>query len=96
VTGDPERQGPIVESNWEGWAVSQKMLQDGQVWENDQYVFQVDKVGKDSYRVVLFTSKEGNLHFVGTALYTDMTKLCMFLDEMKVTPTSKFLSLRRR
>jgi len=82
--------------NWEGWAALQGMLRDGQVWENDTMVFQVDKAGKDSYRVVMFSTKNEELHYVGTVLYDEEAKLCHFLESMNMTPTSKFLTIRRR
>lgn len=81
--------------NWEGWAAFQGML-DGQVWENDTMVFQVEKAGKNSYRVVMFSVKEDELHYVGIVLYDDEAKLCHFLESMNMRPTSKFLTIGRR
>ena len=84
-----------MNDNWEGWAALQGLLQDGQVWENKEMVFQIDKVGDDNYRVVMFTSKNEELHYVGIVLYDAADKLCQFLDSMGMTPTSKFLTIRR-
>ena len=86
-----------MNNNWEGWAAHQGMLQDGQLWENNNdMVFQVHKMGEESYRVVMFSSHKDELHYVATVLYDCTDKLMHLLDSMDMAPTSKILTIRRR
>lgn len=80
--------------NWEGWAAVQGMLQNGQIWENNDVVFQIDKAGK-KYRVVMFAVKNEELQYVGIVFYDEEEKLCHFLESMNMRPTSKFLTIGR-
>jgi len=85
-----------VNNNWEGWAAQQEMLQDGQIWESSNMVFQVHKMGEDSYRVVMFSSHNNELHYVATVLYDNTAKLLQLLESMNMAPTSKVLTIRRQ
>lgn len=81
--------------NWEGWAAVQGMLQNGQIWENNDVVFQIDKAGKKRYRVVMFAVKDEELQYVGIVFYDEEEKLCHFLESLNMRPTSKFLTIGR-
>lgn len=82
--------------NWGSWAARLELLQNGQIWENNDMVFQVESAGKSSYRVIMFSCKNAELHYVATVLYDTEAKLCHLLESMNMVPTSKILTIRRR
>ena len=70
------------------------MLQDGQLWESDQQVFQVLKFN-DDYKIVMFNKENDTLTYVQLAIYKDEEKLFDLFTKFNMKPTSKKIVLRR-
>jgi len=80
--------------DWRQWTYTQGMLSDGQIWEGDSIVVQIEKLN-DDYRTVMFKRTGDKLMFVTVAIYDDEEKLFYFLNKYSMQPTSKILTIRR-
>lgn len=75
--------------------MGEKLLEDGQVWENDTNVAQLERRGEDSYLLVMFSKQLGGLTFSIAAVYDREDRLLDFLEKMQMRPTSKIITLTR-
>ena len=72
---------------------NQECLDEHQIWESDNHIFQIEKLGK-SYRAVMFRKNGEDLIYVECAFYQDIGKLKKLITKLKLEPTNKSLSLR--
>lgn len=79
---------------WRKWVITNKLLEDGQIWENDKSAFQIERLNND-YKVVMFTKEGDTLKFVQLAFYDNEDKVLKLLDMMSMSPSSKKLRLTR-
>lgn len=83
-----------MQRDWEAWVMGEGLLEDGQVWENDTDVIQLERRG-NSYMAVIFKKNPQGLTYNIAAVYDRDDKLLEFLDKMQMIPTSKIITLTR-
>lgn len=72
--------------------MNDQALRDGQVWENDESLIQVNETG-DGYVVANFKVVDGVLSYTDCVSYRDADKLRALLDKMGMRPTDKVITL---
>lgn len=65
-------------------------LMDGQIWDSDKVVLQLDILGK-SYRAVMFRNTGDGLHYVQVCLFQDPDKLRRLIRKLGLTLSIKKL-----
>jgi len=66
---------------------------DGQIWENEQYVVQLEQFNT-SWKMVMFSKRSNSLHFVEAAVYENEERMVNLLKKMNLQPSDKNIVVR--
>lgn len=69
------------------------MLTDGQVWENEQYVVQLDQFN-DSWKMIMFSKRSDSLYFLEVAIFENQQRAIDLLEKMNLRPSNKNIVAR--
>jgi hypothetical protein len=66
---------------------------DGQIWENEQYVVQLERFNT-SWKMIMFSRRSDNLNFIEVAVYENEQKMMDLLKKMNLQPSHKNIVVR--
>lgn len=69
------------------------MLDDNQIWEDEDYVLKIEKIGKD-FQALIFKKEGENLKFVNVVIDNKQSKIDRLIKNMNLEISRKIITLK--